>query len=82
MDMRPTNHLFLAALALAPVLVSCDDGVDTTTDDVTDIKNSAVKNQSIGNCWVYATIGWAESLHLTQTGKELNLSESYVTYWH
>jgi hypothetical protein len=80
--MRLSKHLLLAALALAPVLVSCDDGVDTTTDDVTDIKNSAVKNQSIGNCWVYATIGWAESLHLTQTGKELNLSESYVTYWH
>jgi hypothetical protein len=80
--MRVSKHLLLAALAAAPVLVSCDDGVDTTTDDVTDIKNTAVKNQSIGNCWVYATIGWAESLHLTQTGKELNLSESYVTYWH
>ena len=69
----------LALISFAP---GCDDGVETNSDNVTDIKNSAVKNQSIGNCWVYATVGWAESLHLTHTGTELNLSESYVSYWH
>ena len=26
-------------------------------------------------------LGWAESLHLAATGHELNLSESYMTYW-
>jgi aminopeptidase C len=72
-----------AASALALLAFSaCDDGIDSSTDDVTDIQNSSVKNQSIGNCWVYATVGWAESLHLTHTGTELNLSESYVSYWH
>jgi hypothetical protein len=72
-----------AAAALSLLAFSaCDDGIDSTSDDVTDIKNSSVKNQSIGNCWVYATVGWAESLHLTHTGTELNLSESYISYWH
>jgi hypothetical protein len=69
----------LALLAFAP---GCDDGVETNAENVTDVANSKVKNQSIGNCWIYATVGWAESLHLTHTGTELNLSESYVTYWH
>jgi len=69
-------------LSLAPFTVACDDVETGDPGNVTDIKNSSVKNQSIGNCWVYATIGWAESLHLTQTGEELNLSESWVSYWH
>jgi len=61
---------------------ACDDGTAHSTDDVTDVKNSSVKNQAIGNCWVYATVGWAESLRLTHSGEELNLSESWVSYWH
>jgi hypothetical protein len=76
------SWLAAASLALLSFAPGCDDGVDTNSDNVTDVKNSAVKNQSIGNCWVYATVGWAESLHLTHTGTELNLSESYVSYWH
>jgi hypothetical protein len=68
--------------ALAATAVACDDGVDSSEDDVTDVKNTSVKNQSIGNCWVYATSGWAESLHLTHTAQHLNLSESWLSYWH
>lgn len=70
------------ALATTSLAVGCDDGVDSNSDDVTDIQNSSVKNQAIGNCWVYATVGWAESLRLTHSGEELNLSESYISYWH
>lgn len=70
------------ALSAVPFTVSCDDGVDSDTDDVTDVKNTNVKNQSIGNCWIYASIGWAESLRLTHSGEQLNLSESYTSYWH
>jgi len=58
------------------------DSTESNADDITDVKNSSVKNQSIGNCWVYASVGWAESLHLTQTGKQLNISESWISYWH
>lgn len=49
---------------------------------VTDVSHSLVKNQSIGNCWLYAAAGWAESLHLSATGEEVDLSESYWTWWH
>jgi hypothetical protein len=41
-----------------------------------------VKEQTVGNCWIYATMGWIESLHLAHAHEELNLSESYITYLH
>ena len=73
----------VAALALAATALGCgSDDTGENADDVTDIANSSVKNQSIGNCWVYASVGWVESLRLTHAGEELNLSESYITYWH
>jgi hypothetical protein len=50
-------------------------------DEIANVNQSAVKRQSIGNCWIYATVGWAESLHKTRTGTEVNLSESYLTFW-
>ncbi len=49
---------------------------------VTDVNHSSVKRQSIGNCWIYATVGWAESLNKSATGVEQNYSESYVTFFH
>jgi hypothetical protein len=70
------------AIALATTAVACGEGVESSEEDVTDVKNTAVKNQSIGNCWVYATSGWAESLHLTHTAETLNISESWLSYWH
>jgi hypothetical protein len=78
---RPSRLAALAALSFAPLTVGCDD-IDSSEDNVTDVKNSKVKHQSIGNCWAYATVGWAESLHLTHTGAEINLSESWISYWH
>lgn len=66
-----------------------EEPTDTSVDAVTDLTHSSVKRQSIGNCWIYATVGWIESLRLkaTQTpanpaGEQLNISESYITYWH
>ena len=77
-------RFFVAAstLALATQATGCATDPSSQTDDITDVANSKVKRQSIGNCWVYASIGWAESLRLGYSGEELNLSESYVTYWH
>lgn len=75
----------VAALALVSsgAAVGCGgDDAAQDSNDVTDINNSKVKNQSIGNCWIYASVGWVESLRLTHAGEELNLSESYITYWH
>lgn len=49
-------------------------------DEVVDTANTGVKNQAIGNCWIYATAAWAESLRLNYAGEELNISESYLSY--
>lgn len=53
-----------------------------TASEVTDIDTTPVKTQVIGNCWTYATAGWAESLLKRGGGGEQNVSESYMTYWH
>lgn len=72
------------ALAAASSVFACggtstpEDG--QSEDDIVNIKHSSVKDQEIGNCWIYAGTGWAESLHLSYAGEELNLSESWQTY--
>jgi hypothetical protein len=55
-----------------------------STDAIVDMTHSRVKRQSIGNCWLYATASWAESLNksTSASGAEINMSESYWTYWH
>lgn len=58
------------------------DDAASASDDITNIPETRVKEQLIGNCWIYATLGWIESLHLAHTHEELNLSESYLTYLH
>src|SRR5262249_20898750 len=59
-----------------------DDTMGATTDAVTEVDQSSVKRQSIGNCWIYATASWAESLHKSVAGEEINVSESYWTYFN
>jgi hypothetical protein len=81
MSLRRLATQSLTCLALSLPFVACDD-TGTAEEDITDVNHSSVKRQSIGNCWAYATVGWAESLHLTETGTELNISESWVSYWH
>jgi len=82
--------LALLALGVASFSAGCsaavdpaEEGVETdvATDDITSVVQSSVKNQSIGNCWVYAHVGWEESMNKRATNVELNLSESYATYW-
>jgi hypothetical protein len=58
------------------------EGVGDADDAVTEVAHSSVKDQSTDNCWIYSTTGWVESLHLAATGEELNLSETYLTYWN
>jgi len=68
------------AFVLACSSASVDDGAEGQANDVTSVPETDVKDQSIGNCWIYATLGWVESLHLSHSGETLNLSESYLTY--
>jgi hypothetical protein len=60
---------------------SADSDISLADEAVTDVNHSSVKRQSIGNCWLYATVGWAESLNKSATGVEQNYSESYLTFW-
>jgi hypothetical protein len=79
----------VALLAITGCAVEADQAEDegeyaASTDAITDINHSKVKRQSIGNCWIYATASWAESLAKSgsTSNTELNMSESYWTYWH
>jgi hypothetical protein len=75
---------FTTALVLAGI-VGCSGSTDSIAsgdDAITDIPESRVKEQTVGNCWIYSTVAWVEALHLAHTKEELNLSESYLTYLH
>lgn len=72
---------------LAAASLSCSpaadggDGVAPSEAAVTSVEATNVKHQGIGNCWLYATAGWAESLHAGATGREVDLSEAYWNMW-
>ncbi len=72
----------LASMGLACGGATPGAASDSTQDEVTSTPETAVKEQSVGNCWIYATLGWVESMHLAHAGEQLNLSESYLTYLH
>lgn len=76
----------LLLLGLATAATACSGGASDSTrsgaDEIVDVPQSSLKNQSISNCWLYATMGWAESLHRGTGEPELNISESYLSYWH
>jgi hypothetical protein len=90
--LKKTRWLSLASiLALSATACSsepagdqgvADDGTGSSTDDITSVDQSAVKRQSIGNCWLYATTSWLEALNKAASGAEKNTSESWLTYWH
>lgn len=77
------SSLLATAVALAG-LVGCGAPLGRTAPqsslDTVNIPNSQIKWQSIGNCWIYAALGWVESLELRHSGIEVNYSESYLTY--
>jgi len=81
LDLRRAAAAAVLAVALLPGCAA-EAPPAGAEDDLTNVANTEVKRQSIGNCWVYATVGWVESLHLSQNGAKINLSESYISYWH
>src|SRR5262245_1995913 len=90
--MRTSLRLvLLAAIAAAGAFGCSDPSHDAAsgeeganTENFTDVNQSDVKRQSIGNCWLYATASWSESLNKSATPNDPipNFSESYWTYWH
>jgi hypothetical protein len=70
-------------LGLLTLSSACGPQVPSTSQPlVTSVQHTKVKRQSIGNCWIYAQATWLEALTLRATGKEIDVSESYWTYWH
>jgi hypothetical protein len=70
------------ALALGACAAPQGDDVASNAGAITDVHETSVKKQVIGNCWLYSVTGWAEALHKGATGKTINLSESYLSYWY
>lgn len=64
------------------LLLSCRNPSESLSEtDVTQVDHSAVKQQSIGNCWLYAQGSWLESLLKSSEGREIDVSETYWEYW-
>lgn len=88
------SGLLAASVSAAALVAGCSAGraeeeipsdgdlSGASTSAITNVDHSAVERQSIGNCWLYATASWAESLYLSATGEEIDTSQSYTTYWH
>jgi hypothetical protein len=78
------RHLARYALASSFLFAAACGKTQPQTSDtlVTDVGHTVVKRQSIGNCWIYAQATWLESLLLDQTGEEVDVSESYWTWWN
>ncbi|MFO0552490.1 MAG: hypothetical protein U0271_29140 [Polyangiaceae bacterium] len=78
-----SRSLFCASLlGLASLAGGCNDSPESDTQDIVDVQATDVERQSIGNCWLYATASWVESIHLSATGEKFDASQSYWTYWH
>lgn len=81
------SFLKSAALSLSlfsTTVLGCDANTQVGQQDqaITDVNHTAVERQSIGNCWLYSQATWVESMTLTATGEEMDVSQSYWTYWH
>jgi hypothetical protein len=81
----------LAGVVLCNLLAGCEEQpsasgqeaqVGFQDDAIVDVANSSVERQSIGNCWIYAHASWIEAMHLQVAGEQVDLSQSYWTYWH
>lgn len=79
-----TTIASFTALALALLAAGCADTTEdtgATEAHIVDVRQSEIERQSIGNCWIYAYAGWAESMHLRATNEAFDVSQTYWTYW-
>lgn len=82
--MKRLNFIYpLAILSLLGCQEAQKNGSgEDSTVKVTSVKHTDVKRQSIGNCWVYAQATWLEAMLKSTDDSNVNVSESYWTYWH
>lgn len=84
---RTRNNRLAIGLSLATAgLVGCEpmtaDQLGSVEQEITDVEHTPVERQSIGNCWLYSQATWVESMVLSASGQEIDISQSYWTYWH
>lgn len=80
--MTSTSLRCSLALTLLAACSSATSGTNSSESDVVSIDDTAVKEQTIGNCWLYATAAWAEALHLGATKETVDVSEGYWSFWY
>ena len=56
-----------------------DDGIGASTDPITDIPQTWVRRQTVGNCWLYAAASWAESLNKSTLPPDAPMPDGAVT---
>jgi aminopeptidase C len=76
------SSVILLGACAAPLSEEHLEDSSSSSDALVDVPQSSVERQAIGNCWIYAHASWIESMHLTAEGEEIDLSQSYWTYWH
>ncbi len=81
-NMLGRSALLLSVLSIAACSAAPQDDASSSEDAISDVPHTPVKEQTIGNCWLYASVGWAEALHRSAANETVDLSESYLTYWH
>jgi hypothetical protein len=81
-----TALLRASIFAAVSVAAACTAGAGSSSSPASDEaitqvpQTPRIKNQAIGNCWIYATGSWVESMHKTAANEDFNTSESYWTY--
>jgi len=82
MSLNIKNNLMTSVLILGFLSGACQQPLDRKSDiKVTSVQHTPVKQQSIGNCWLYAHATWMESKLKHTTGDVYDVSETYWTYW-
>ena len=59
--------------------VAGDAQVAASTDPITDITQTWVRRQTVGNCWLYAVATWAESLNKSTLAPDAPMPEGAIT---
>ncbi|WP_141735576.1 hypothetical protein [Oligoflexus tunisiensis] len=75
------NSLLKLSILFAALLAAACRPDEDSDLKVTSVTHTPVKRQAIGNCWLYAHATWLESLLKHTTGQDINVSETYWTYW-
>lgn len=86
---RAARIALAANLGISLVISACSAPEPTNSQSGSDIltvdlHHSRAKWQSIGNCWIYAAVGWLEAMEIRYNPgiAEPNYSETYLTYRH